>query len=87
MPIIKPPPPVEHLKNQCSEIKKDDSEKCVCNENTKNEKRNPFSDLFGDFFNNFEIDDLIIIGIIPLLMYEGCDDWLTLGLLAAVLLF
>ena len=37
-------------------------------------------------FDNLSIDDIILIGIMILLLTEGSDDWLLIGLLAFILL-
>lgn len=53
------------------------------NEHKAENEKNLLTDLLG----NLNPDDVIIIGLILLLIYEGSEDWLTIGLLAAVLLF
>ena len=69
----------EEVKDEIKEVK-EEIEKCEDNKNTS-------FNLFNDVFKNLELDDIIIIGIILLLLYEGSEDWLTIGLLIVVLLF
>lgn len=78
MPVFKEIPKVEELTPQNSqpELKKIENQ-------PKKEEKNPLTELF----QGLNIDDIIIIGLIVLLIYEGTDDYLTIGLLAAVLLF
>ena len=81
MPIISKP---EIKENKCPDVceekeKKKEIEKCEDNKNTS-------FDLFNDIFKNLELDDIIIIGLILLLLYEGSEDWLTIGLLIVVLM-
>lgn len=54
------------------------------NEKNADEIKTGFS---ADFLQSLSLDDIIIIGLIILLIYEGSEDYLTIGLLAAVLLF
>lgn len=81
MPIIPKP---ETKENNCQDVckekeKKEEIEECDNNKNTS-------FNLFNDVFKNLELDDIIIIGLILLLLYEGSEDWLTIGLLIVVLL-
>ncbi len=70
----------EEIKQECCD------EKSLCVEKNKNDsKRNPLNALFGDLFKNFEIDDLILIGLILFLLYEGEDDIIIIGILALIL--
>lgn len=46
-------------------------------------KSNPLSTLFG----SLELDDIILIGIILILLYEGSNDILILAILGIILFF
>ena len=77
MPMIKeiPKEPVckkEEQKPECKEIVP-----CEC----EKKGENPLSSIFG----SMEIDDLIIIGIILLLLFEGTNDILIIALLGIIL--
>ena len=70
----------EEIKHECSE------EKSLCTCDSSNDcNKNPLGSLFGDLFKNIEIDDLILIGLILFLLYEGEDNIITIGILALVL--
>ena len=70
----------KEIKQECSEEKSLCPSECFddCN-------KNPISSLFGDLFKNIEIDDIILIGLILFLLYEGEDNIITIGILALVL--
>lgn len=70
----------KEIKKECSEEKALCSSECLEDRN-----KNPLGSLFGDIFKNIEIDDLILIGVILFLLYEGEDNIITIGILALVL--
>jgi len=73
MPVIKEAP-CEKKEIKCeNEIK----------ENCDEKSSNPLSNIFG----SLEIDDLILIGIILILLYEGTNDILIIALLGIILFF
>ena len=71
MPVIKEAP-CEEKEIKC------EKEEC-CDE----KQNNPLSNIFG----SVEIDDLILIGIILILLYEGANDILIIALLGMILFF
>ena len=72
MPVIKEQP--------CEKKEKCENEKVECCDEKQN---NPLSNIFG----SLEIDDLILIGIILILLYEGTNDILIIALLGMILFF
>ena len=78
MPVIreaeKPCEKKEEIPEKCEKETTD-----ICE--TKN--NNPLSNLFG----SLEIDDIILIGIILILLYEGSNDILLLAVLGIILFF
>ena len=72
MPVIKEMP--------CERETKCEKEKEECCEEKPN---NPIQNIFG----SLEIDDLILIGIILILLYEGTNDILIIALLGIILFF
>ena len=68
-------------------IKEDPCEKkeikCEKEECCEEKQNNPLSNIFG----SLEIDDLILIGIILILLYEGTNDILIIALLGMILFF
>lgn len=80
MPILKEIPPHNTKNEKKDKTEKENEEKKLISEK---KDKNPQNELL----QGLNIDDIIIIGIILLLIYEGSDDYLTIGLLAAVLLF
>ena len=70
----------EEKKQECSEEKS----LCPC-ECSDDCNKKPLGSFFGDLFKNIEIDDLILIGLILFLLYEGEDNIITIGILALVL--
>lgn len=73
MPVIKEQP-CEKKEQKC------EKEVCECGDEKQN---NPLSNIFG----SIEIDDLILIGIILILLYEGTNDILIIALLGIILFF
>ena len=57
--------------------------KCEKEECCEEKQNNPLSNIFG----SIEIDDLILIGIILILLYEGSNDILIIALLGMILFF
>ena len=85
MPVFKQNFPEEE-KKEAESIEDEKAEIAVVkkeNEHNNENEKNPLTDLLG----NLNPDDIIIIGIILLLIHEGSEDWLTIGLLSAILLF
>ena len=75
MPVIKECATEEKPKKQeICEIKKE--AECL-----EKNKKNPFSNFFG----SLELDDIIIIGLILILLFEGTNDIMTLALLGVIL--
>lgn len=79
MPVFKE----QQKKEKRPEICEEKKEKIILKDEKEKKDKNPSF----DFLNKMSIDDIIIIGLIILLIYEGSEDYLTIGLLAAVLLF
>ena len=71
MPVIKEPP-CEKKEIKCE---KEIGECCETKQN------NPLGNIFG----SLEIEDLILIGIILILLYEGTNDFLIIALLGVIL--
>ncbi len=94
MPVIKQHPLVCDDKKNCEnqekcekkdekkEISLHKDEKC---ENYEKCEKNGIEGIFGDLFKKFELDDLILIGLILFLLYEGEDNFITIGILLLVL--
>ncbi len=90
MPVLKQPADCDiHKDKEDNCDKKEVYDECekkeICEKDHK--KNNPLNLLFGDLFKSFEIDDIILIGLIILLLTEGEDDWIMIALLAVVFLF
>lgn len=75
MPVIKEDNIKE--KSKLQEFCKEKTE-IECNDNNK---KNPL----GNFFSSLELDDIIIIGLILVLFFEGSNDIMTLALLGFIL--
>lgn len=77
MPVIR-----DNHRNDC--VKEEKQEKCELKIPDKCEEKssNPLS-----FLNSFQLDDIILIGIILFLLYEGSNDIITIALLAVILFF
>ena len=71
MPVIKEAP--------CEKEKYENEKEECCPE----KPNNPLNNIFG----SIEIDDLILIGIILILLYEGTSDILIIALLGMILFF
>ncbi len=41
----------------------------------------------NELFRNGSADDLVLLGLLLVLLYEGCDDWILLLALLALFLF
>lgn len=50
-------------------------------------QNNFLGDFLGDFVGNLKMDDLILIGLILVLLFEGGDDWIIIALIAYMLFF
>jgi hypothetical protein len=53
----------------------------------KEAPQNFIGDLLGDFVGNLKMDDLILIGLVLVLLFEGGDDWIIIALIAYMLFF
>jgi len=59
----------------------------ICNSENASEIKavNPLSNIFGGAFDNIQLDDILILGILVLLFYENCEDNLLIIILVALL--
>lgn len=57
---------------------------------TEETEPHPESKIAGEtsgVLKNGSVDDWVLLGLLLVLLYEGCDDWLLLLALVALLLF
>ena len=80
MPVIKEAPDNKECEREdVPETKCEEEVKCCC----EKKPSNPLCTVFG----SLEVDDIIIIGILLVLLFEGSNDILIIALLGIILFF